>query len=427
MAQLEEEALRFAQREGQYALQRALLVWVKGIPWPSEVPDEEGGEPYRLVRWPRLDLNTVVGMIQITVPSYEKTGKESLRPVEAALGIRGSISPLLQRLCASIGVELPFVPSERELSELSHVDTSYQTIRRICGELGEVAREEQKTAELPSGFGQITQVTVQQDGGRVNTDEGWREPRLARIEAINEAGKSAVFLLTAIVSAQDFWALVSGLLSRLRLDACRNLAFIGDGAKWILMEAARRYPHASCILDFYHAAEHIHDAAKLIFGEGTAQAEAWARRYRRLLRKGRAQYVLQCWRLSLKHLGARGSKAHEALAGLIEYFDARREQLRYPAFRRRKLPIGSGKIEALVKQVLNLRLKRNGAWWTLANAERMLALRAAKLFGRLDEVWEARISDRMLDVPSVFVDLLGRTPGPILHPAPPNWDNSHAA
>ena len=40
-----------------------------------------------------------------------------------------------------------------------------------------------------------------------------------------------------------------------------------------------------------------------------------------------------------------------------------------------KMPIGSGAIESLIRQVVNLRLKGNGKFWLLENAEAILHAR----------------------------------------------------
>lgn len=414
MAALETEACRMGRDVARAKLHTSLLIWVRSIEWPTAIPDPEGGEPFRLVRWPRLQVMTAVGAIEITVPSFEKVGKPSMRPVEAMLGIRSSVSPLLQKRCGSIGAELPFAAAEREMAELAGIPVSRSTINRVCLELGDAAEEDQREMRMPEGFGEATRVTVQIDGGRVNTDEGWKEPRLARIEAVNAKGTKAVFLLTAIVSAEAFWTRIGGTMDRLGLAICARLAFLSDGAKWILQEAAKRYPKALCILDFYHAAEHIHEAAKAIFGEETAEAKAWARRYVKRLRRGSIDAILDAWRCASGPLGRRSASARKVIGGLISYFEERVDQVRYPRYRRRAFPIGSGQIEAAVKQVLNLRLKRNGAWWTTRNAERMLALRAAKILGRLDEVWRRRIARRCNEVPAPLVALTTSAPSPKL-------------
>jgi len=54
--------------------------------------------------------------------------------------------------------------------------------------------------------------------------------------------------------------------------------------------------------------------------------------------------------------------------------------------RYRKLPIGSGAIESVIRRILNLRLKGNSIYWQDINAEAVFQLRAALLSGRWDEV-----------------------------------------
>ncbi|MBI4564166.1 MAG: hypothetical protein HY716_05685 [Planctomycetes bacterium] len=151
---------------------------------------------------------------------------------------------MVQKLCGSIGVELPFQPAERELKEMARIQVSRSTINRVCLELGREAQEFQKELHLPENFGEPQKVVIEMDGGRVNTDQGWREPRLARIEASNKNGRKAVFVLTAIIGAEEFWTKLVAALKQLGLDACTQMAFIGDGAKWILIEAAKRFPQA---------------------------------------------------------------------------------------------------------------------------------------------------------------------------------------
>ena len=60
--------------------------------------------------------------------------------------------------------------------------------------------------------------------------------------------------------------------------------------------------------------------------------------------------------------------------------------MKYSQFRQRGVALGSGAIESAIRRVVNLRLKGNGILWEVENAEAMLALRAAALTGRWDEV-----------------------------------------
>ncbi|AUB34890.1 Transposase [Nostoc flagelliforme CCNUN1] len=53
----------------------------------------------------------------------------------------------------------------------------------------------------------------------------------------------------------------------------------------------------------------------------------------------------------------------------------RRRLLKYNEVASRKLPLGSGAVESLIRQVVNLRMKGNSKFWLQNNAEIMLHLR----------------------------------------------------
>ena len=60
--------------------------------------------------------------------------------------------------------------------------------------------------------------------------------------------------------------------------------------------------------------------------------------------------------------------------------------MQYSYFKEKDLPIGSGIIEAACKQVVQLRLKRNGMKWKIDGAHCVLKLRCMYLSKRWQEV-----------------------------------------
>ncbi len=62
----------------------------------------------------------------------------------------------------------------------------------------------------------------------------------------------------------------------------------------------------------------------------------------------------------------------------------REGRLNYPEIIEKKLPIGSGAIESLIRQVVNLRIKGNSKFWLKNNAEIMLHLRCQWIAGSWD-------------------------------------------
>jgi hypothetical protein len=62
----------------------------------------------------------------------------------------------------------------------------------------------------------------------------------------------------------------------------------------------------------------------------------------------------------------------------------REGRLNYAFIFEKKLPIGSGAIESLIRQVVNLRMKGNSKFWLKDNAEIMLHLRCQWIAGSWD-------------------------------------------
>jgi len=332
-------------------------------------------------------------------------------------GMRGTIAPLLLRRAVSAAADLPFTKAAAELHELTGAEITGETVRVLAHEVGAIALGEQLEPELPDGFESPRRITTYLDGGRAPTTEGWKEPRLARIELQARDGRAHTLVLTRICSAERFWELLAPLLDRVGAKECAKLAFVGDGALWILPEAKTRYPHALTILDLYHVSEKLHETAKRIWGESSERGTPWARGIARQLKRGRVTHVLE--QLQQWHDDEASSKTKQALKKLLGYLNPRADQIRYRTFRSRGFPIGSGRIEAMIKQVSNLRLKRNGARWSHDHAEAMLALRAAKLYGKLDQTWRAYVTP--------FTTLIPPALRPYLNPPNPTTSKTRAA
>ena len=80
----------------------------------------------------------------------------------------------------------------------------------------------------------------------------------------------------------------------------------------------------------------------------------------------------------------------EAIRIEAAYFERNAERMRYPEFRRQHLFVGSGVIEAACKTVIGSRLKQSGMFWTLDNANSIIALRCCQLNNRMEDYWENR-------------------------------------
>src|SRR5262249_6178755 len=147
---------------------------------------------------------------------------------------------------------------------------------------------------------------------------------------------------------------------------------LGDGADWVANLSQQYFPGALSVLDIYHGAEHIADAAKAVFGAGTAAATTQAQRgRRRLLEDG--YWGVTAWVGELTgQMPAGGEGA--ALGDLLNYFAGQQERLGYAVRLRRGQSIGSGLVEGSIKQLVNKRLKQTGARWRVEHVGPMVEL-----------------------------------------------------
>jgi hypothetical protein len=82
----------------------------------------------------------------------------------------------------------------------------------------------------------------------------------------------------------------------------------------------------------------------------------WAGRLQNKLARGNIRSLVQ----QLRSFHPDNPEAAELLQTEADYFDRNRPRMRYPAFRRDHLFVGSGVIEAACKTVIGSRLKRSG-------------------------------------------------------------------
>ncbi len=62
--------------------------------------------------------------------------------------------------------------------------------------------------------------------------------------------------------------------------------------------------------------------------------------------------------------------------------------MRYTSFARRRMPIGSGIVEAACKTLVTQRLKRSGMRWRHPGGQAILTLLALEQSGRFDRAWK---------------------------------------
>jgi hypothetical protein len=153
---------------------------------------------------------------------------------------------------------------------------------------------------------------------------------------------------------------------------CRQVAVVGDGAEWIWHEAAKHFPQAVEILDYYHVTEHLWEVARARFSE-EGEAQAWMGAQQEQLLTDQVVQVIR----EIERWQPQREEERELQRRIGNYLRHHEHRMSYQTFREAGYHIGSGVAEAACKSVVQARLKGTGMRWGERGAEAMLQLRAA--------------------------------------------------
>ncbi len=153
---------------------------------------------------------------------------------------------------------------------------------------------------------------------------------------------------------------------------------------------------AAVVVDVIHVLEYVWKAGLALEGEGTAACEQWVLERMQRILHGDASLVAAGMRRSatFRNLAA---KDRAAVDDCANYLLAYKRHLRYDQYLGNGYPIATGVIEGACRHLVNLRMNRSGARWSLTGAEAVLRLRALVKSGDFDDYWtfhEAQERDR---------------------------------
>jgi len=164
---------------------------------------------------------------------------------------------------------------------------------------------------------------------------------------------------------------------------------LSDGATWNWQLLEAQYPDAMGILDFWHAAQHLAEAADAIFGSTpSAEKTAWFERWRTTLRddpNGVAGVIRTL--IYYRNSDLLSAAAQKGLATHLHYFRQHAAHMQYAHYTTAGLPIGSGVTEAGCKELLKARFCRSGMRWKRETGDAILQLRAIRLSAHWDSFW----------------------------------------
>jgi hypothetical protein len=330
-------------------------------------------------------VQTVVGWITIRRAYYTcPPCGQGHCPLDAVLELeRDSLSPGVRRLAGRFGALLPFAEAARSLSEAARVQLSASTVRTVTEAIG--ARREGEvaaaiTAAWQQGLPPAPGVTperlyVAMDGVRIlGTDGAGREVKVGVVMPLrggagNERRELASYA-AGLEPAAVFGQRLAVEAHRRGVEGASAVAVLGDGAEWIWNLAAEHFPHATQIVDWFHASERIWELGRALWGEATEATTIWVEGQLGRLAQGQAATLANEWQT----LPCAGETAAVRDAQ-VTYFTNQAPRMAYDRYRAAGWDIGSGMVEAACKHLIGAREKGPGMRWSEAGAQTVAAVR----------------------------------------------------
>jgi hypothetical protein len=306
----------------------------------------------------------------------------------------------LQRVITDFGADVPFGQIPKKLLEHHGVSVPISSAQGITQTHAQRVLDTQiLDTEIPIGAA-VASLITQMDGSMIPIVEttpsegahdekidrrttrklGWKEARLglarspkqtlpifgSTLGGVDEAG--AQLLHSAIRAGLGVDTLVHG---------------VGDGAPWIATQIDTLLGEPGrFLLDFYHVCDYLADASRVC---DPHDSKAWMEQQKTRLKQNHFRAVLKALKPFQEADSVPDTQAPVRAA--YRYLHNRPQQLDYKGSIAQELPIGSGEIESAHRYIIQIRLKRSGAWWTVEKAEAMLALRVLRANQDWDDYW----------------------------------------
>lgn len=411
----------------------AMVQWFKELGTDYQgTTVQRHGVPYRFVGHRTKTLHGLFGAVPYQRAYYAGGTGQGWAPLDERLGIKRGHTPGCQYFLSRFGARQAHAESVRQFHEVFRADGSdllsekkgFTIVQEVTEALERHRQQEVSdyqqagtSPELADPIGGTLAVCIDagkvpvrgnervDDAGKKKYEREYRDAKVAVVAAVEwdaqqqEAQCSKPSYVAASEHADQFFPrLEVELKRRCRAGAVRELAVLADGAGWIwdrVETLAAGGLRVWYLLDFWHACEHLAEASRSVYGEGSERAEECYRRWRTMLRESRVGEVIEELVKLRDGEGMSGRRRHE-VQGQINYMESNRERMDYGRYRRQGLPIGSGAVESACKNVVGARLKGSGMIWSLGGAQGMLQLCASVRSGRFQSDYESLLSASMV-------------------------------
>lgn len=320
-------------------------------------------------------------------------------PLDERLGLgENAFSPELAKQLLWLAAQLPYEGAAQVMERIGKRLVSASSIWDLVKRYGPRLKAEQARRERQVSMERVVlpgqdldiQRGLSLDGGMVHLrGEGWKEIKVGASyevelklerdsrsgELVEQAHAAHTHYCAVLGSREEFSPALWALAVERQIPQAFRSSVTADGAEWIWTLADDDYPDSVQIVDWFHAVQHLAEAANALFPNDSEAARRWRTQREDDLFMGRIHRLT-------RPLDKAGLQKHS------HYFHTHKRRMQYHAFREEGYPIGSGSVESAIKQ-FKARLTGPGMRWSRPSAEVMLILRAAVLSDSFDALWDA--------------------------------------
>lgn len=324
------------------------------------------------------------------------------------LGVQ-RLTPAAAEVAAIAGVEISFARSaEVTLRKMSGLRLSESSVERVTEAAGErlKALQQQKITFGPTkawrwqrdargrscAYVGLDAISVRQQGVGAAKAEGRMacvallyNPRSAHDARRPEPHQ--VRYLAGFYDLDELGLQVRRQAAQVGWDEAEQQIALSDGGSGLEDFFRKNFPRAECILDFWHAKEHLVELSKSLWPDDEPQRQQRIGEWCHRLKHEGGETLIAI--LEACELADASTTTRGCHADTLRYFRNQAHRMDYPRYLANGWQIGSGPVESACKTVVANRLKASGMRWGEDGADAVCHLRALYLSqpGQWESLW----------------------------------------
>jgi hypothetical protein len=347
---------------------------------------------------------TCLGDISIKRAYYFKKENSYIPLEEKHSYLKDSFFPEIKEMSCLVSCIDPYGIASDLLNRIGAIKVSATSIKKITKEIGgDLAKnEDEKAKDILNNISNIERsnkvediLVVSADGAHVKIDKEWKEVKSGAVYGItkdtssNEIKAVNKTYISRVENCHNFGNRIYLEALKRNVDKSSLVITIGDGARWIWDQFDLHFPNSVQIIDWYHATEHLYKITSLIYKDDDKEKKDFEKVLKDNLYEGNIHNLKRLvFEKTVNKKIKDGSNKYKQIEVEINYFMKNIEKMQYKDFEDKGYPIGSGVIEGACKNLVQIRMKRNGMRWSNDGAHAVLQLRCLYLSDRWNEVEE---------------------------------------